>query len=54
MPENIHENLTAILMQELFENGLFDINELTEKYTFSEELKEALTATYNQYYKEEE
>lgn len=50
MKENIYEDLTAILMQELFENGLFDINEIASKYTMTDKCKDCLLAIYNEYY----
>ncbi len=53
MKANIYEGLTAILMQELFENGLFDISELATKYGFSEEQEVTLRSIYSQYYEED-
>jgi hypothetical protein len=48
----IYKDLTAILMQELFENDLFDIEELAEKYTMNNETKNALKELYNEYFEE--
>ena len=53
MEENVYESLTAILMQELFENGLFDINELATKYRFNNEMEVALKNIYNEYFGED-
>ena len=44
--------LTAILMQELFENGLFDVQELADKYTMSIEQTKTLFDIYNTYFGE--
>lgn len=44
--------LTAILMQELFENGLFNIEELAEKYTMGKEQRQTLTELYNTYFED--
>lgn len=41
-------------MQEMFENDLFDIAELTEKYTLNSEQVEELTNIYNELYGEQE
>lgn len=48
--ENIYEGLTAIFVQELFENGLFNIDEIAEKYTLSDKQKNALTNIYSEYF----
>ena len=48
------ESLVYILMQELFENGLYDIEELTEKYTLNSEQVKELTNIYNELYGEQE
>lgn len=48
----IYKDLTAILMQELFENDLFDLKELADKYTMTEEQKTALKEIYNIYFGE--
>ena len=53
MKENIYECLTAILMQELFENGLFDIDEISKKYTMDEETETVLKELYKEYYGED-
>lgn len=52
--ENIYEGLTATLMQELFENGLFNIDEIAEKYTLSDKQKNALTNIYSEYFGDDE
>lgn len=43
-------SLTAILMQELFENDLFNIKELADKYTMNKEQKTTLKELYNEYF----
>ena len=53
MKENIYEDLTAILMQELFENGLFNIDELVVKYTLDANQTNALKEVYDEYYSED-
>ncbi len=53
MKENIYEGLTAILMQELFENGLFDISELVVKYRLNANQTNALKELYDEYYGED-
>ena len=42
--------LTAILMQELFENDIFNIEELSKKYTMNKAQETALEELYNVYY----
>ena len=48
----VYETLTYILLQELFENGLFDIDELNNKYILSKAQVKALNKTYNELYGE--
>ena len=48
----IFYSLAAVFMQELFENGLFDINELSNKYNLNREQQRALKEIYNEYYNE--
>lgn len=48
------ESLVYILMQELFENDLYDIEELTEKYTLNNEQVNNLNTIYNELYGAEE
>lgn len=48
----LYFGLTAILMQELFENGLFNIEEISNKYTMSAEQKTTLKEIYNIYFEE--
>lgn len=50
--KEIYKDLTAILIQELFENGLFNIEELAEKYTLNGNTKNALKELYNEYFEE--
>ena len=45
--------LSAVLMQELFENGLFDLEEIAEKYSLDSNVKESLEELYENYYGEE-
>lgn len=49
-----YKDLCAILTQELFENDLFNIDELAKKYNFSQELRNTLTTIYNQYFDDED
>lgn len=48
----VYETLTYILLQELFENGLFNIDELSEKYTLSNLQIKKLNKVYNELYGE--
>lgn len=48
------KSLVYVLMQEMFENDLFDIAELTEKYTLNSEQVEELTNIYNELFGEQE
>lgn len=50
--ENYYD-LAAILMQELFENGLLDIDALQDKYEMTNEFKQCLVDLYNEYFYEE-
>ena len=47
-----NELLVYILLQELFENGLFDIEELSQKYTLSNKQIKKLEEIYNTLYGE--
>jgi hypothetical protein len=47
-----YKDLTAILMQELFENDLFNIEELAKKYDMGKELKNCLLKVYKEYFEE--
>ena len=48
------ESLVYILMQELFENDLYDIQELTEKYRLSNNQRNLLKNIYDELYGAEE
>lgn len=52
MKNNIYYSLTAILLQEFMENSLMDLDELSDKYTMTEEQKKALKEIYNIYFGE--
>ena len=52
--KDIYYTLTAILVQELFENDLFDIEELAKKYTLNKDTKDTLTKIYKRYYEIDE
>lgn len=54
MEDNTYRDLSCILMQELYENGLFDINEITKKYRMNKEFKMALQEIYHEYFPDEE
>lgn len=45
-----YRDLSCILMQELFENGLFDINEIAKKYRMNKKFKMALQEIYCEYF----
>ena len=51
--ENIYKDLTAVLMQELFEGGNFDFDWIARRYGFNEEMATALKELYTEYYGEE-
>ena len=44
------KDLSAILMQELFENDLFNIDYIANKYNMNEQLKALLTNLYEEYF----
>ena len=48
----INETIIYILIQELFENDLFDIDYLTQKYTLSNKQIKKLNEIYNILYGE--
>lgn len=49
---SINETIIYILLQELFENDLFDIDYLTQKYTLSNRQIKKLNEIYNILYGE--
>jgi hypothetical protein len=50
----MEESLVFILMQELFENDLYDIDYLACKYTMNDSQIELLNNIYNELYGDEE
>lgn len=48
----LNESIIWVLIQELFENGLFDIEELTSKYTLSKRQVAKIKEIYNALYEE--
>lgn len=45
-----NKSLVYILLQELFENDLFDLDELADKYTMTSEQAHALQNIYDELY----
>lgn len=48
-----NETIIYILMQELFENALFNIDDLTAKYTLSNKQIKKLSEIYNALYEDQ-
>lgn len=49
---NINEQIIYILIQELFENDLFDIDYLTNKYSLTNKQIEKINKIYNTLYED--
>ena len=50
----LERSLVYILMQELFENDLFEIEDLTNKYSLNKEQIKELDSIYNELYGEDD